>query len=440
MTTQSLTSATHHTCETLLKHLSTSFGLFARHTVEGLYSILARQARQASEGVVFCHLPADAIANETFESLAQSLFSNANLQIVNCQHTDVTEIQHLGILLILTPDVSGLIFWTTRNEPGYRQLESGWFFNPPDVLQAAKMLCEHTGIALSLPETAPPISLKQRDSLLSELLQQYEIRNRELMQLEEDMKHLNTKMLDQERLAAIGQLCSVIAHEIRNPLGLIDLYAKLIEHQMTSMNTTDDKTPMEQNLKLIRSASQDLERILSELTSYSRPLELETFRTDLTELVRDVVAMYEPRYEEAGVVLKSDIQEQPIWLNIDRGRVRQALINLIKNALEASLSDNVSSAPSNNSAPRSPKHVDVILAPRKNDKLIYIKVYDQGRGVDEKYRAKLFTPYFSTKGNGTGLGLAHSKKILQAHGGTVELLKTSPEGSAFALVLPNLPV
>lgn len=433
MTTQA--TITNHTCETLLKHLSASYGLFARHTVEGLYSILARQARQSSEGVVFCRLPADAntvTADETFNSLAQSLFSNTNLQIVNCQHTDVAELQHLGLLLVLTPEVSGVIFWTTRNEPGYRQLESGWFFNPPDVLQAAKTLCEHTGIALTLPDSAPPVSLKQRDSLLSELLQQYEIRNRELSQLEEDMKHLNTKMLDQERLAAIGQLCSVIAHEIRNPLGLIDLYAKLIEHQMTTISTADDKGPMEQNLKLIRSASQDLERILSELTSYSRPLELETSRTDLTELVRDVVAMYEPRYEEAGVILKSEIQEHPIWLDIDRGRVRQALINLIKNALEASLTAKEFGGKG--------QQVDVILAPRRNDKLIYIKVYDQGKGVDEKYRAKLFTPYFSTKGNGTGLGLAHSKKILQAHGGTVELLKTTLEGSAFALVLPNIPV
>ena len=108
---------------------------------------------------------------------------------------------------------------------------------------------------------------------------------------------------------------------------------------------------------------------------------------------------------------------------MDADRIRQALINLIKNALEASPQDST---------------VTVTVAKRENDRHIYIKVRDEGTGVDDKIQQKLFTPYFSTKGNGTGLGLAHSRKILQAHGGSVELLSTkAAEGSTFALILPD---
>jgi signal transduction histidine kinase len=107
----------------------------------------------------------------------------------------------------------------------------------------------------------------------------------------------------------------------------------------------------------------------------------------------------------------------------DADKIRQALINLLKNALEASPADST---------------VRVSIVHRNGDPQLYIKVSDEGQGVNPANIQKLFTPYFSTKGSGTGLGLAHSRKILQAHGGNVELLSSEPDkGSTFALVLPR---
>ena len=206
------------------------------------------------------------------------------------------------------------------------------------------------------------------------------------------------------------------------PLGLIDLYAKLIENQVSKLSLGEEGAPLEKNLQLIRSATTHLEGILSELTNYARPLTLERTTLDLRTLVMEVVEMFAAKYEEKEVDLAWKLPAQVVDANVDPRRLQQALINLVKNALEASQPGTA---------------VQVILASRRNDERIFIKVQDHGSGVDEKLQQKLFTPYFSTKGNGTGLGLAHSRKIMQAHGGTVSLLETGSTGSTFALVLPK---
>jgi signal transduction histidine kinase len=336
-----------------------------------------------------------------------------------------------GFLLVLTNQFCAAMYWSTATYEVYGMYDGGWTFHPGDsktiALQVAGLMDNHETLAQLIEET--PLDRRYDEKVtgfITQLINNLETRNRELTLALNQVKQLNAKVLDQERLAAIGQLCSVIAHEIRNPLGLIDLYAKLIENQVERIefpeSEGEQKQLLEKNLQLIRSASSSLESILSELTSYARPLELELAMVDLRDLVTDVAEMYEPKYQEKGVALTWTLPKEPIQAHVDYRRLKQALINLVKNALEAS---------------KEATEVSVILATRSNDKRIFIKVQDQGRGVDARSQEKLFTPYFSTKGNGTGLGLAHSRKILQAHGGTVALLSTSEAGSTFALILPE---
>jgi signal transduction histidine kinase len=269
--------------------------------------------------------------------------------------------------------------------------------------------------------------------LITSLVNGLENRNRELIQVLEQVNDLNQKVVETERFAAIGQLCSVIAHEIRNPLGLIDLYAKLVEDQFAKMidinaisMESDKQEILLKNLSQIRQATVSLGTILNELTDYSRPLQIQKESTNLVKLVQDVCDFYMPSYEEKSVhlILPEPDNTASYEVEVDCGRIRQALINLLKNALEVS--------PPNST-------VKVSVASRRSDRYLYIKVSDQGPGVDPKVVGKLFTPYFSTKGNGTGLGLAHSRKVLQAHGGNVELLSSSKDGATFALILPKSP-
>jgi signal transduction histidine kinase len=120
---------------------------------------------------------------------------------------------------------------------------------------------------------------------------------------------------------------------------------------------------------------------------------------------------------------KDSLDEKGLLVSLDAGRMRQALINLLKNALEATAEG---------------KKVTVSLASRKDDTHLYIKVKDEGVGIAEDKVEKLFTPYFSTKATGTGLGLAYIRKIMQAHEGTAKLLWSElGKGTTMALLLPR---
>src|SRR5262249_38397355 len=143
--------------------------------------------------------------------------------------------------------------------------------------------------------------------LITSLVHGLENRNRELTLALDQVQLLNKRNVDTERLAAIGQMSSVIAHEIRNPLGLIDLYAKLTEDHMAKLDFTaeqeEKKTLLLKNLSHIRQATGNLENILSELTDYSRPLKLNRQPTNIQQLVQDVCEFYQPSYQEKEINL-----------------------------------------------------------------------------------------------------------------------------------------
>ncbi len=413
----------------LMGHLSASAGLYSRETFLNLVSCIVRLIRQYHlKGLVFHRFLGDG----DFKTLGVALQQLPNITALEVTDEEIgrclsLDSQNSGFLIALTNQFCATVYWSTVSQDTYGMFDGGWTFHPGDSKTIALQVARYMDNDADLTERIENTPLDRRfdekiTGFITQLVNNLETRNRELTLALSQVRQLNAKVLDHERLAAIGQLCSVIAHEIRNPLGLIDLYAKIIENQIMKLEVPEGKELLEKNLQLIRSATSSLEGILSELTSYARPLELALERIDLRELVIEVVDMFSPQYAEKGISLNWRLPSTPIEAEIDLRRIKQALINLVKNALEASPADT---------------SVEVILATRSNDERIFIKVQDQGKGVDKKSQEKLFTPYFSTKGNGTGLGLAHSKKILQAHGGTVALLQTSEAGSTFALILPK---
>ncbi len=430
----------------LFGHLCSSSGLYSKETFLSLYSCITRMIRDHHlAGFVLTRT----LEDEAFETLALALEGAPNLPLFRLNQPDMFPTQsgvcdQTGFLIVLTDRLCAALHWSGATYDTFRVYEGGWTFNPGDCKTIAAQLIPHAGdptLEHLLKET--PIDRRYDEKLnllVTSLVHGLENRNRELIVALDQVKMLNKQVVDNERLAAIGQLSSVIAHEIRNPLGLIDLYAKLTEDLLAKLpweqlqpaeENSKAKNPQEmllKNLGLIREATGNLEKILSGLTSYSRPLELETAPTDLYRLVADVCDFYAPSYQEKGVkLLVPQCEGHPLTLSLDQDKIRQALINLLKNALEATPAEGT---------------VTVSISGRTGDPMTYIRVSDQGPGVDEKNMKKLFTPYFSTKGSkGTGLGLAHSRKILQAHGGSVELLSSIPgKGATFALILPNQPL
>lgn len=416
----------------LFGHLCASTGLYSKETFLSLYSCIIRMVRdQRLTGFVMTRTLEDA----AFDTMVHALDELPGLPLFRLNQKDLFPSEtglgdQTGFLIVLTDRLCATLYWSAATNETFRMYDGGWTFHPGDTRTVAAQIITH----LEQPEldhllTETSVDRRYDDKLnvlITALVHGLENRNRELTVALDQLQVLNKRNIDTERLAAIGQLSSVIAHEIRNPLGLIDLYAKLTEDHLAKLVIDVEPAKKEvllKNLSLIRQATGSLETILSELTDYSRPLHLNLHPTDIGELVADVCDFYQASYAEKGVKLVWPALDVPKVLALDSEKIRQALINLLKNALETS-----------------PKgaSVTVRIAHRQRDPQLYIKVTDEGSGIEPRNVAKLFTPYFSTKGNGTGLGLAHSRKILQAHGGSVELLSSTPgEGSTFALVLPR---
>lgn len=418
----------------LFTHLCSSTGLYSKETFLSLYGCITRMIR---DNRLTGFAMTRTLNDESFETVAHAL-SSSGLPVFRLDTPEALASApgmdaQTGFLLVLTDRLCATLFWSVATHDTFRMYDGGWTFHPGDSRTMAAQLIghlHHPELERLLAETLVDRRYDDKLNLLvTALVHGLENRNRELTVALSQLQAANKRNVDTERLAAIGQLSSVIAHEIRNPLGLIDLYAKLVEDQFGKLDLPDvpdeQKTVLLKNLSMIRQATGSLETILSELTNYSRPLQLNTQLTDIYQLVADVCEFYQPSYQDKGVglVLSAPLPET-YMLSLDGDKIRQALINLLKNALEASSQSGT---------------VTVTLATRgQRDPHLYIRVTDEGRGVNAQHIQKLFTPYFSTKGNGTGLGLAHSRKILQAHGGNVELLSSVPDqGSTFALILPK---
>lgn len=343
------------------------------------------------------------------------------------------------LLLILTNRLCTCLYWSGGEEDlGEDTLcEGGWSFHPADCRAFAEQLtrcCGDRSEALLQLIHDTPIDRRYDERLslmLTSLIQRLENRNQTLSLTLERERQLQKKLVESERLAAIGHLCTAIAHEIRNPLGLVDLYAGLVQAELEQAEgpVEELRAKLDAQVQQIREATQHLDHILTGLTQYARPVRLEREATCLPVLLDDVCQFVEPSYREKGVLLKTleyDADQLEIYtVMADGGKLRQALLNLLKNALEATPAG---------------KSVTAVCGSRgPDDPWVYLKIIDEGAGIAPEVLPKLFTPYFTTKGSaGTGLGLAEVKKIAQAHQGKVEILRSQVgRGATFALALPK---
>jgi signal transduction histidine kinase len=216
-----------------------------------------------------------------------------------------------------------------------------------------------------------------------------------------------------ENLALLGQAAAAVAHELKNPLVAIGGFAQRIHRELEPGHPHKKKTG------IIVDQVAHMEQLLREMLDYSRPLELHLHPNPLNELVEEVVTLTKPLAQEAGVRVVEDTDPELGFPVLDGPRIRQVLMNLVQNAVQASSRGST-----------------VWVYTRREDGQAVVEVADQGEGISAEHRQKLFFPFFSTKRGGTGLGLAISNKIARAHGGRLELAKSDDLGSTFRLRLP----
>jgi PAS domain S-box-containing protein len=231
-----------------------------------------------------------------------------------------------------------------------------------------------------------------------------------------DLRTMEERLVQSERLATIGRFASQIAHEIRNPLSSISLNIELLEDELSDSNG--------EARNLIRSVLKELDRlndIVSEYLQFSRFPKPHLKRGPVDQVIRDLMENCKP---PAGVEIEVCLMHPTVEVWLDEGLLRQALENLLRNGIEA-----IQSA-SDKRGGSIRIETDVI------DRFLVIRVKDSGPGIPPEIQARLFEPFFTTKAHGTGLGLATSQQIVFEHNGHLVAESQPGKGSTFSILLP----
>ena len=237
-----------------------------------------------------------------------------------------------------------------------------------------------------------------------------------------------TALVMAERKAAWADVARRIAHEIKNPLTPIQLASERLKRKYSREIKSDPDTFVACTETIIRQV-EDIGRMVDEFSSFARMPRPELKLENLNELVRQAVFLERNRFPSIRVDL--DIPEQPLELLCDSRQVSQALINILKNAAEAVESRNGSNAV------LSPGWIGVTVREEHTDnaqRLVYVEVEDNGRGLPQENRDRLTEPYVTTRAKGTGLGLAIVKKVMEDHNGDLSIEDREGGGARVSLI------
>ncbi|MBC02375.1 MAG: two-component sensor histidine kinase [Phycisphaerae bacterium] len=240
------------------------------------------------------------------------------------------------------------------------------------------------------------------------------------------VREAERRAADAERLAELGSLTSGLAHEIKNPLSSVVLNAQLVEEAMRELEAPEDEkeSVVRRSEALVREAER-LRTILTDFLQFAGRVRLDQEPRDLRNVVEDLVDFFHPQADAAGVVLRADLPPREIQVAIDAALLKQALLNLMINAVHAMESN----------PPDRPRELLVRL--NTSEDSVAIHVIDSGPGVPTEDREKIFHPYVSSTTGGTGLGLPTARRIVEEHGGRIELEVLEGRGSDFVVVLPS---
>ncbi len=219
-----------------------------------------------------------------------------------------------------------------------------------------------------------------------------------------------TDLVSAQRTAAWADVARRIAHEIKNPLTPIQLSAERIRRKFGRV-IVDDKEIFDQCTDTIVRQVEDIRRMVDEFSSFARMPKPSLEREDIVETVRQIIFLM--RVGNPELTITENLPDKPVRAQFDRRLMSQALTNVIKNATEA-----IAAIPMDQ---RGAGQIDVVFERRDNGRIV-IDVIDNGKGLPADQRQKLLEPYMTTREGGTGLGLAIVGKILEDHGGGIDLL------------------
>jgi len=231
-------------------------------------------------------------------------------------------------------------------------------------------------------------------------------------------------------LATIGEVAAEVAHEVRNPLGGIKGFASLLERDLAG--NPKGLALVEKMLEGIES----LERIVGDLLETGKPATLDLEHVDLAREIRRIVEIFDmaARGEGKDIIFEVDLSEEPFYCRVDKGRLNQAVTNLLRNAADAVGDSGKVTVRACTGKAEGLRGASPLKPVRE---YLSIEVADTGPGVADEVIGKIFSPFFTTKSDGTGLGLATVRRVAALHGGEVRYKTGEAGGGRFIVEIPR---
>jgi PAS domain S-box-containing protein len=230
----------------------------------------------------------------------------------------------------------------------------------------------------------------------------------------ESMRKIENELEVSRRLADLGRLTSGVGHEVKNPINAIVVHLELLREKLARSDST-----AERHVDVIHNEIRRLDRVVQTLIDFSRPVELDLAMHDLRSIVATVLTLAEPDLAQRSVNVVSIVPSSPVYVRVDADMIQQALLNVLLNGAQSM-------------AEGGELHVEL----RQYGHEASLRIRDQGCGIPREILNRIFNLYFTTKRDGTGIGLAMTYRILQLHNGSVQVESEVDVGTQFTLRLP----
>lgn len=219
--------------------------------------------------------------------------------------------------------------------------------------------------------------------------------------------------VNKESITSLSEHYKEFIHEIKSPLDIIKAHAVYLKKEKGSVAYS------EKYLSIIISEVERLHAFLDEFAESSKKIKLNFTSTDINGIIKDAGDKLKHEFDRKNITLKYDFNKKTLPVQLDKNKISQVLINLLRNAIDASAVGG-----------------EVVIATDINDNML-IRLRDSGSGIKKSNLGELFKPFFTTKENGTGLGLFICKKIIEAHNGTIDVTSEYAKGTEFIISLPT---
>src|SRR5450631_2158158 len=230
----------------------------------------------------------------------------------------------------------------------------------------------------------------------------------------ESVRRIEDEIELSRRISAVGRVTRGVAHEVKNPINAIVLHLQLLRNKLS-----EQEPDTRRHMDIIDSEIRRLDRVVQTLVDFTRPRDLHLEEVDLRRLMEDVAQLAAPDAEQHGVTIERHMPEQALPIKVDVDLMKQAFLNVVINGVQAMPEGGVLS-----------------ISARREGAAIVSEVHDQGAGIPQDMHEKIFELYFTTKKDGSGIGLAHTYQVLQWHYGSVDFESVEGAGTIFRFHIP----